>query len=257
MSSAARRKDKTGEKMEQQTDFKGLNKSVRKQKIVDTAVRIFHEKGYHAATLDDVAKELGLTKAALYHYVLSKEDLLSIIYILALENFFANAYEIGERNLAPTEKLRLLIRHHIKHIIIENVPMFAVFFSEENQLPEKDFQKIREEKRKYTRIVEGIIETGIAQGHFQPTDARLQAYAIIGMCNWLYKWYKPDESPYAPDEIADHFIALLENGYLRAQGQDGRTVVADSMPRKRELFETLKTETATLSNLIEELEKFV
>jgi AcrR family transcriptional regulator len=161
--------------MEQLNDFKGLDKSVRKQKIVDTAIRVFHEKGYHAATLDDVAKELGLTKAALYHYVLSKEDLLSIIYIQALENFFANAYDIGERNLAPKEKLRLLIRHHIKNIVIENVPMFAVFFSEENQLPEKDFQKIREEKRKYTRIVEGIIEAGISQGQFRPTDARLQA----------------------------------------------------------------------------------
>lgn len=243
--------------MEQLTDFKGLDKSVRKQKIVDTAIRVFHEKGFNAATLDDVARELGLTKAALYHYVVSKEDLLSIIYIQALENFFANADDIGERDLAPTEKLRLLIRHHIKHIIIENLPMFAVFFSEENQLPEKDFQKIREEKKKYTRVVEGIIEAGISQGQFRPTDARLQAYAIIGMCNWLYKWYKPDDSPYVPDEIADHFIALLENGYLGTQGQDGLTGVTDSMPRKRELFETLKTETANLSNLVEELEKFV
>jgi AcrR family transcriptional regulator len=243
--------------MEQLNDFKGLDKSVRKQKIVDTAIRVFHEKGYHAATLDDVAKKLGLTKAALYHYVLSKEDLLSIIYIQALENFFANAYDIGERNLAPKEKLRLLIRHHIKNIVIENVPMFAVFFSEENQLPEKDFQKIREEKRKYTRIVEGIIEAGISQGQFRPTDARLQAYAMIGMCNWLYKWYKPDDSHYLPDEIADHFLALLENGYLRTQGHDGRTVEEDWMPRKRKLFETLKTETATLSNLVEQLEKFV
>lgn len=243
--------------MEQQTDFKGLDKSVRKQRIVDTAVKVFHEKGYRAATLDDVAKELGLTKAALYHYVTSKEDLLSIIYIQALENFFATAYEIGKRDVGPTEKLRLLIRHHIKHIIIENLPMFAVFFSEENQLPEKDFQKIREEKRKYTRVVEGIIETGIAHGHFRPTNARLQAYAIIGMCNWLYKWYKPDESSYAPDEIADHFIALLENGYLRARGEGGRAGAAECALRKRELVEKLKTQSGTLSNLIEELEDYV
>jgi len=243
--------------MERQTDFKGLDKSMRKRRIVDTAIRIFHEKGYRAATLDDVAKELGLTKAALYHYVASKKDLLSIIYIQALESFFATVYEIGERDLAPPEKLRLLIRHHIKHIVIENLPMFAVFFSEENELPEKDCQKIREEKRKFTRVVEGVIEAGIAQGCFRSVNARLQAYAIIGMCNWLYRWYKPGESPYAPDEIADHFIDLLENGFLRAEGADERLAPAESMPRKRELIEKMKQESDTLYELIKDLEKFV
>ncbi|MEJ2717565.1 MAG: helix-turn-helix domain containing protein [Deltaproteobacteria bacterium] len=47
--------------MNQQTDFKSLDRSLRKQRIIDTAVTIFHEKGYRSATLDDVAKEQGLT----------------------------------------------------------------------------------------------------------------------------------------------------------------------------------------------------
>jgi TetR/AcrR family transcriptional regulator, cholesterol catabolism regulator len=243
--------------MEQPTDFKSMGKSLRKQRIIDVAVKVFHEKGYRSATLGDIAKELGVTKAALYHYVSSKEDLLSIIYIQALESFFANAYEIGEMDLPPPEKLRLLIRHHIKNIIIQNLAMFAVFFSEENQLPEKDFQKIRKEKRKYTGVVEGIIKAGIKNGYFRPTDPRLQAYAIIGMCNWLYKWYKPDESSQTPDEIADHFIALLENGYLRGQDQPGRNEGSESMARKRGLFEELRAQSKALTGLIEELEKFV
>jgi AcrR family transcriptional regulator len=243
--------------MEQQTDFKSLDKSTRRRRIVDTAIKIFHEKGYRAATLDDLAKELGFTKAALYHYVTSKKDLLSIIYIQALESFFATMYEIGERDLIPPEKLRLLIRHHIKHIVIENLPMFGVFFSEENELPEKDCQKIREEKRKFTRVVEGVIEAGIAQGYFRPADARLQAYAIVGMCNWLYRWYKPGQSSYGPDEIADHFIDLLENGFLQVQGRNGNSMLKESMPRKRELLEKMKQEAGTLCDLIKDLEKFV
>ncbi len=242
--------------MEPVPDFKGLEKSVRKQKVVDTAIRVFHEKGFKAATLDDVAKELGLTKAALYHYVESKEDLLSTIYIQALENFFLNADDIGVRNLSPTEKLRLLIRNHITHIIIGNLPMFAVFFSEENQLPEEDFQKIRHEKRKYTKVVQSIIEEGIRLGQFRPTDARLQAYAIIGMCNWLYKWYRPEESQYAPDEIADHFITLLENGYIENAGGKSQGASVESMSRKRELLENLKRELGILTSLIEEMEQF-
>jgi len=240
-----------------QTDFKSLDRSLRKQRIIDTAVRIFHEKGYRAATLDDVAKDLGITKAALYHYVASKEELLSIIYIQALESFFETAYQIGEQRLPPPEKLRVLIRHHIKNIIVENLAMFAVFFSEENQLPEKDFQKIRREKRKYTRVVEAIIEAGIAQGYFRETDTKLQAFAIIGMCNWLYKWYKPAEGSQGPDDIADYFIDLLEHGYLRGKDRPGESEseARTSPTRKRELLNELKAQLHSLTEMIEELEK--
>ncbi|MDQ7782212.1 MAG: TetR/AcrR family transcriptional regulator [Desulfomonilaceae bacterium] len=243
--------------MTEKNEFKSLDKSMRRRRIVDTAIRIFHEKGYRSATLDDVAKELGLTKAALYHYVASKRELLSIIYIQALESFFATMYEIGERDLTPPEKLRLLIRHHIKHIVIENLPMFGVFFSEENQLPDKDYQKIREEKRKFTLVVEKVIEAGIEQGYFRPVDGRIQAYAVIGMCNWLYRWYKPGKSSYGPDEIADHFIDLVEKGLVRVPGEEGSSVMRESMPRRRELIEQMKLESKILSDLIKDLERFV
>ena len=147
-----------------QLDFKAQGKSLRQQLIIDSAVKIFHQKGYRRATLDDVAEDLGVTKPALYHYVSSKENLLSQIYIQALETFFGYIYEIPNMELSPAEKLRLFIRRHLNTVVIENLAMFSVFFSEESQLPEADFQRIREEKRKFTHVVETIIEEGISQG---------------------------------------------------------------------------------------------
>jgi AcrR family transcriptional regulator len=248
--------------MSEPGEFKTLDRTLRKQRVIDTATNVFHEKGFGAATLDDVARELGLTKSALYHYVSSKEELLSVIYIRALESFFARAYEIGASELAPPEKMRALIRHHIKHIIVENLPMFAVFFSEENQLPEADFQKIRTEKRKYTRIVEEILEAGVAQGCFRRSDAKLQAFGIIGMCNWLYKWFKSRDGAKGPDDIADCFLDLLEHGYLAGSDRtatgkggspDGRE--AGAMPtRKRELLEEIRGQSEKLARLVDELE---
>ena len=248
--------------METQTDFKSMTKNLRKQMIIDTAINIFHQKGYRTATLDDVAHELGLSKAALYHYVSSKEDLLSLIYLQAVESYFASAYEIDEMDLAPPEKLRFLIRHHIQNIIIDNLPMFAVFFSEENQLPKKQFERIREGKRKYTKIVEKIITEGIQQGFFRPLDPTLQAFALIGMCNWLYKWYDPGRSGISPDEIATHFIDLLENGYLlKAKDPDAPSARkarpgGKSAPRrKQQVMEELKEKVRGVATLMAELEK--
>ena len=185
--------------MESKQNFKSLDKSLRKQRIIDTAASLFHRKGYASTTLDDVAGELGISKAALYHYVGSKDELLSIIYTQAFENVFKDTYEISGMDLPPDEKLRFMIRNHINNIIIKDLSMFSVFFSEESQLPEKDFKKIREEKKKYTRIVEEIIAEGISLGMFKKADPNLQAYAILGMCNWIYKWYKPQKTNYTPE----------------------------------------------------------
>ncbi|MBW1819959.1 MAG: TetR family transcriptional regulator [Deltaproteobacteria bacterium] len=170
--------------------------------------------GYSSTSLDDVAKELGISKAALYHYVSSKDKLLSTIYTQAFESIFRDTYEISGMDLPPDEKLRRIIGNHIHNIIIKNLSMFSVFFSEENQLPEKDFRKIRDEKKKYTRIIEDIVTEGISKGLFKKVDPKLQAYAILGMCNWVFKWYRPDRDTHSPDAIADHFMTLLESGYL-------------------------------------------
>ncbi len=250
--------------MNEQPDFKGLDKSLRKQRIIDTAASLFHRKGYVSTTLDDVARELGISKAALYHYVGSKDELLSIIYTQAFENVFRDTYEISGMDLPPDEKLQLIIRNHINNIIIKDLSMFSVFFSEESQLPEKDFKKIREEKKKYTRIVEKIIAAGVSGGMFKKTDPELQAYAILGMCNWIYKWYKPEKTPYTPEQIADHFIALLQNGYLESPAADVSTEInaSDKMLKmggsadKAKLLKQLKHRCNQLIELIDELGQF-
>ena len=247
--------------MIQNNEFKSQDKSLRKQMVIDTAVKIFHRKGYRTATLDDVAHELGLTKPALYHYVSSKEDLLSQIYLQALESFFDTIYEITGMVLTPPEKLKIFVYRHLKTVVIENIAMFTVFFSEENQLPKKDFEKIQSEKRKFTRVVEDIIVQGIEQGYFRRVNPKLQANAIIGMCNWLYRWYKPGKSSLTPDEIVEQFTDLLENGLLQTNDKNENPAKRESFdaatqPRSQnQVLRELKASTVKVANLLEELEK--
>jgi AcrR family transcriptional regulator len=209
-----------------------------------------------------VAHELGLTRPAIYHYVSSKEDLLSQIYLQALASFFDTIYEITAMDLTPPEKLKVFVYRHLKTVVIENLSMFTVFFSEENQLPEGDFQKIRKEKRKFTRVVENIIIEGMQQGYFRRVNPQLQANAIIGMCNWLYRWYKPGKSSYSPDEIMDQFTSLLENGLLQTTPKSDdfnsteHTDIHKTQPRTRsQILTELKTSTRKTENLVRELEK--
>jgi AcrR family transcriptional regulator len=234
------------------TNFKGLDRSIRMQKIVEAATSLFQKKGFKATTLEEVAKELSLTKAALYHYIPGKEKLLSIIYGQAFDKIFHRIYEISALDISPQEKLRQIIRDHICNIITSNIAMFAVFFAEENQLPSKDFQQIRAEKRKYTQLVRKIIEEGMAQGVFKPVDSRLQAYAILGMCNWLYKWYRPYKEVFTPEQIAAQFIALLESGYLAEPDSQPSASQRDSAI-ERPTYQELKLLCEQLSTLVDRL----
>lgn len=241
-------------------DFKGLDKSSRKQKIIDTAAALFHRKGYASTSLDDVASELGISKAALYHYVSSKDKLLSIIYTQAFENIFRDTNEIWGMDLPPDEKLRRILSNHIRNIIIKNLSMFSVFFSEESQLPAKDFRKIREEKKKYTRIIEEIFAEGISKGLFKDRDARLQTHAVLGMCNWVFKWFRPGRTSYTPEEIAEHFIGLLETGYMREKrpagpGESGKCSLPGGTSPRKALYSELRRRCAALTELVEKLER--
>lgn len=251
--------------MRRRPNFKTLDKSVRRQRIIDTAADLFQKKGYSSTTLDDVAKELGVSKAALYHYVSSKDELLSIIYAHTVKNIFMGTTEILGMDLPPEEKLRLFVRNHIKNIIIKSLPMFFVFFSEENHLSEKDYQKIRKEKRKYNRILEEIIKEGMSKGIFNKGDVKLHSYAILGMCNWIYKWYKADQKMYTSDQIADYFIDLLEAGYLKKKLLKGDRELGISRPAnknlkseaKRQTLGNLKRQCLGVIQLIDEIEKSI
>ena len=242
-------------------DFRKLDKNDRKQKIIDTAIALFHQKGYRSTTLDDVAKELGITKAALYNYISNKENLLSIIYMQALERIFQDIYQIETMDIPLDEKLILIIKNHLKNIIIKSVSLFYVFFTEENQLPPDAYKEIQKQKNKYNHIIEKILEEGMSLGLFKKADPKLQAFGIIGMCNWIYKWYKP-ESGYTPRQITDHFINLLQNGFMNNERLADTPDICSNTPAIskdkpdicKKTAKKIKNQLKSLLELIEEIE---
>jgi AcrR family transcriptional regulator len=243
-----------------QLAFRKQDKSLRRQMIVDAAVELFRRKGYQTTTLDDVAGELGITKAALYHYVDGKEDLLFTIYNQAVAAIFEQTNRIADVELPPEEKLRMVIRNHVENIIIGNQSLVYVFFAEDNQLPEKYQSWVRQKKREYDEVVQKIIGEGIEKGVFEPHDPRLLSYAIVGMINWAYQWYRPG-LPFSPGQIADLFIDLLERGYLEdktTQRTYPRPVpkpdpTTEKPPSKEQTLQRMKSLSRELETLIDDL----
>jgi TetR/AcrR family transcriptional regulator, cholesterol catabolism regulator len=88
-----------------------------------------------------------------------------------------------------------------------------VFFDHYSQLPPDKQQQIRGKRDQYHHLVEEMIGRGVASGEFRAVDVELVGLAIFGMCNWAYKWYRPD-GRLSPREVATHFWSLVMSGLM-------------------------------------------
>jgi AcrR family transcriptional regulator len=196
--------------------------------ILTTAADLFRERGYRAATLDEIARRIGVSKPTLYGYFRSKEELLAAIFHRAMSLFERDLGAIRASGDDPATQLRRVIRFHVGAVIAER-SFLAVFFGEEANLPRRLSQAIRRRKSRYDRTVRAIVEAGVRDGSVRTANPRLLVFALLGMANWVYQWYHP-AGAWDADTIADGFIALLEPGYL-AGGRGSQRALTEALGR--------------------------
>ncbi len=187
----------------------------KQAEIFAAALRIFRKKGYHAASMQDLADAVGLQKASLYYYVSSKEDLLTSIYERAAGAFTQQLTALLAEPLTPGEKLARAIETHVVELS-EQLEVFTVYLHEQQFISGRLRGKIHAEAEHHAQLLEAILQEGVEKGDFHPLDVKVVAHAIIGMCNWLYQWYSP-AGRLKPREIAAIYSQLVIDG-VRAGG---------------------------------------
>ena len=121
--------------------------AVRDQ-ILRTAADLFRERGYRASTLDDIARRLGMSKASLYAYFPAKDEILAAISRETIDGFTRELSLVLRSSLPPDEKLRRVVRQHVR-FVIANRSFLTVFFSEEANLPARFARQLAAQKNRY------------------------------------------------------------------------------------------------------------
>jgi AcrR family transcriptional regulator len=207
--------------------------AVRDQ-VLRTAADLFRERGYRATTLDDIATRLGMSKASLYTYFHAKEEMLAAISRQTIETFTRELALVLRSDLTPEDKLRRVVRDHVR-FVIANRSFLTVFFSEEANLPVRLARALAAQKDRYDKGVESIVIEGVRRGVFRDVPPRLVVFGLLGMLNWLYKWYNP-RGRWAAEEISAAFLSLIEGGLLR-RGPRGPALGRRIARLRRELRE--------------------
>jgi len=184
--------------------------------ILTAAADRFRARGYRATTLDEIAQHVGMSKATLYGYFRSKEQLLAAIFHRTMSLFERELTAIRASGAAPEEQLRRVIRHHVRNVIAER-SFLTVFFGEEANLPPQLGRAITRRKARYDDDVRAIVKAAMRGTGARSIPERLVVFALLGMSNWVYTWYRPG-GPWTPEAVADAFITLLERGYRPSPG---------------------------------------
>ena len=183
----------------------------RSEEVYAAALRLFREKGYHATSMQDIAAAVGLYKGSLYHYIGSKEDLLVRVFERAMGSLLADVERIvGDSSLPPSVQVRLLIQAHVC-AVANNLDALTVYLHEFRALAGESLSRVRAQRERYRELVSTVVERGVRLGEFATQDVGIATLGLLGMCNWLVQWYRPD-GRLGPAEVADQFADLITDG---------------------------------------------
>ena len=176
--------------------------SVLPETILHAATRLFIERGFDGTSMYEIAKALGVTRTAIYYYFKNKEAIL----IALTNNITRVAAELAKQaaqhnELTPVEALRQVVDTHAR-LILDHGEQFRIVERSEERLPLRLRAAAADYRRSVVANFSAVIDRGIRSGDFRPSDARVTALAIIGMCNWTAWWFQPGGRK-SRDEVSD------------------------------------------------------
>jgi AcrR family transcriptional regulator len=190
--------------------------------IVAAAAKVFRDKGYHAATVRDIAEAVGILKGSLYHHFESKEALLYLVVKEPIAQMQRTIAAIAEADLPASEKLRRAIAAHLE-AFDRHHPHLFVYLREREAVKRRFREMIGFSPKEYERCWQRILREGVESGEFRPDlDIQVASYGLLGMLNWLYKWYDP-QGRLDVRQVAEQYTALALAGVAVAKPDRTRT----------------------------------
>jgi AcrR family transcriptional regulator len=164
----------------------------RHRSVMETAARVICERGYEGASIQEIAKACGLTKAGLYHHIRSKEHLLHEIMNYGMDLFEEQVLREVLTITDPVERLKACMARNIQLVTRGWSKEITIILHEHATLRGEARAQINARKKRYVRFLESSFAEAVRDGHLRPVAPKVAAFAFLGAVLWIYKWYRPD-----------------------------------------------------------------
>ena len=182
--------------------------------ILDAAAQVFRQKGFHGASMADIAETVQLQKASLYHHVSSKQEILLALLDRALDMLFEQIDIIAKQPLPADEKLHQMVQVYL-HLLAENSDLSAVLLFEHRSLEPAQHKRHIPNRDRFEAVWRDVLDDGVRSGLFDSSNPALAVRALMGVLNWTLTWYRPD-GQLTIEQIADQYTNLLLNGLMKS-----------------------------------------
>lgn len=185
----------------------------KRQEIYEKSLELFISEGYDQTPLSKIAKTLGITKAGLYHYFSSKEDLLFYIHEQNLQRDLIPIIENAEKIASPKERITYLINAYTRSSMSRN-PSERMLIHEMGNLSPEHRKIISMHWRRFFEIIRNTISELEESGECKKINKTFATFALIGMCRWTFNWYDPSLKD-SSDEVCETYNEIFFKGILK------------------------------------------
>jgi TetR/AcrR family fatty acid metabolism transcriptional regulator len=182
----------------------------RKEEIIRAAANLFSKKSYHDVTMDDIAEKVGVAKGTIYLYFDSKEKL----YLEIMEETYEEIESILEKETAKSDpapvKLKKLLGLIFK-FYLQNLDVLRILSRDETHLIREHYEFTEHWRLRRIKLYQKILEKGINEGSFRPSNTELTALIIFGLVRSVMFYYKSEKSA---ESIAEEVFSMISEGIL-------------------------------------------
>ncbi|WP_051279292.1 TetR/AcrR family transcriptional regulator [Hellea balneolensis] len=178
----------------------------KRQAVIVEAGQAFRRRGYHNASMTEIAANLGLTKAALYYYVRNKEEVLYECHLMAYDAM-DRILKAKYNGVTALDKLEALFVEFVKMLTASGVSLLT----DVNSLGAENKADVLARRGKIERKIIRLVREGQKDGSIRDGDARLHVFFFMGALNWLNAWYDASGRLNGED-IAAHFALQMRAG---------------------------------------------
>jgi len=189
----------------------------RIEQIYFHAAQLFVEKGFAVASMSDIAEAVGITKAATYHFVPNKEELLFNLMNFGLDILEDDVVKPASTIEDPAGRLTLIVKNHLLNVgrmKTETGNPFTIFLDEPGGLSPKYREAIDARKRTYFEFVRESIIALRDAGHTHDVDPSVATFSLLGMIIWMSRW-AGRRNRMSLDQIADEMTGIALRGILK------------------------------------------
>jgi AcrR family transcriptional regulator len=192
---------------------KNPKNSGKRDVILKEAAKLFKQKGFGGASMRELAERVGIEAPSMYHHIASKDEILEII-CFGIGNLYVSQLEdISRRELSVIEKLKELIRLHVR-IMIKNGDAVSVANNDWKHLSGEKLKKFKELRSSYEKKVVGLLKEGVESGELKAVNTSVTLFTILSAIRWVELWWRPNRGISA-EELEESIITILLEGLVK------------------------------------------